>query len=174
MRTLTACFLTLGLGLSAPPAVATAYNGVEADPKVRAGTPSPEARMRQATFVRKHNPVPKQTRAIDLDGDGAVSQEEARAYYAWLFKLLDRNGDGAITKLEFIKALGPGRMQISLSERTTKIERLGVLFSRLDKDGDEQIDGAEFMGACDNHFASADANGDGIVTLEEFGSRQAL
>ncbi len=174
MRTLTACFVTLSIGVLAQPALATAYTGVEAGPTVRGAAAQALAPTRQATFVRKQSPAPKQARSIDLDGDGVVTEEEARAYYTWLFNLLDRDGDGVVTKLEFIKALGPGRVQISLSERSARVERLGVLFLRLDKDGDEQITSAEFMGACDNHFASADADGDGIVTVEEFGSRRPL
>lgn len=168
MRTLTACFLTLGIGFMAPPALAMPSHDGEPSVAVRGAMPSAFAPARPPPDA------PKQSRPIDLDGDGIVSEAEARAYYAWLFGLLDRDGDGVVTRLEFITALGPRKGPITLAQRSAFVERLGVLFARLDKDGDEEISAREFMAACDNHFAGADVDGDGVVTLEEFTSRNPL
>lgn len=165
-RTLTACCLTLTLGLLAPQApLAKAYTGGEA---VDGGASA-------AAFAPGRVPGAAQQRSpIDLDGDGSISEEEARRYYRWIFTYLDSDRDGIVTKSEFVAVLAPRGAQLASARREARLERLDVLFGRLDKDGDDQLAQREFMGACDDHFATADVDGDGEVSLYEFRSRRPL
>lgn len=109
---------------------------------------------------------------IDSDRDGEISLAEANAHYSWLFNLLDQDHDGAIRKVEFVGTLELNKPDPA--QRQAHRHRLGELFARLDGDGDAVILEGEFLAACDSHFSSSDADGDGRVSVWEFRSRRAL
>ncbi len=87
-------------------------------------------------------------RALDKDGDGAISRDEARARGAKRFGRLDADGDGKVSREEFL-----GRHQRR--------------FAGLDADGDGAVTRDEFDARSDARFEKIDQNGDGRVTLEE-------
>ena len=78
---------------------------------------------------------------LDADGDGRITRKEYNAGFA----MLDTNGDGFINREEFNCASG-------------------APFAMLDKDGDGQISRAEWNAG----FDCFDADKDGYITAKEF------
>jgi len=103
--------------------------------------------------------------ALDTNGDGAVSKDEAAAgapRMAEHFAEIDTSGDGLITKDEMQAARGKHHqeMQARGEER----------FKGADKNGDGVIDLAEAqqgMPRAAEHFKALDTDGNGNLTREE-------
>jgi Ca2+-binding EF-hand superfamily protein len=105
---------------------------------------------------------------MDSDHNGTVSMQEFHNYLrqrrqehkqAWL-KQMDSNGDGSVSQDEYI------------AYQTKKAQSR---FTRLDKNHDGVLN-ADELGKCSHHrrhhggkglFHKLDANGDGVITLEE-------
>lgn len=147
-------------------------------PAALLATPHPGAPgldLRGATPPHQEKREERAEGVLDLDGDGLVSEDEARRYYAWIFDLLDRDRDGGVVRAEFVDALLGTSPRGGDRERVEgRIERLGTLFRRLDSDDDGRLTEAEFMRACHAHFVSSDDDGDGSVSVREFRSGQPL
>jgi Ca2+-binding EF-hand superfamily protein len=116
-----------------------------------------------------------------INGSGSLSSAD---FYTSMFKKLDENGDGKITKAEFEKA--QAKMGIS-------VEDADKLFSQVDTDSDGSISSTENETFLKNHkpsgppppppsssstssssgisltdlFAQTDSDGDGILTESE-------
>ncbi len=116
---------------------------------VFAGAPAPKADETPVIFTK-----------IDANKDGKLSREEFSSYWIAIFRTADANRDGVY----------------DAGERKS---RAIVLMKELDSNGDGFISMAEF--SCKepdldlskpspgkSQFDIADANGDGVVTLEEF------
>lgn len=99
----------------------------------------------------------------------ASAQEDIRA----IFEILDENGDGQISREEFLRAktvlfyraladvdqdqrLGPDEINIKPEA-----------FAEADLNGDGKLSGAEFVQARFTQFDAIDANGDQVITFEE-------
>ena len=106
-----------------------------------------------------------------------VAAERARAADADdqpRFTILDEDGDGVVTEIEYL------RNKIKIFFRAVKDinqdPRLGPddinvtpqAFADADLDGDGKLSGAEFAQARFTQFDSIDANGDQKITSEEF------
>lgn len=83
--------------------------------------------------------------ALDTDQDGAVSKEEINSFAAEAFKLLDKNGDGHITAVEFGAMVTPEQ------------------FAAANTNGDGGISLKEFEAQVAADFAAADRSGDGTL-----------
>ncbi len=83
--------------------------------------------------------------ALDTDQDGAVSKEEINTFAAEAFKVLDKNGDGYITIVEFGTMVTPEQ------------------FAATNTNGDGGISLQEFEAQVAADFAAADRNGDGSL-----------
>ncbi len=102
-------------------------------------------------------------KAADTNGDGQISQAEAKAGLPMVydhFDFLDVDNDGFVNKAEFDRLRDPVAM------RTEVLSRLKAA----DKDGNGKLDQAEAafaLPALAARFAQFDANKDGYVTLDE-------
>eukprot|EP00005_Dracoamoeba_jomungandri_P010360 CAMPEP_0174276152 /NCGR_PEP_ID=MMETSP0439-20130205/60225_1 /TAXON_ID=0 /ORGANISM="Stereomyxa ramosa, Strain Chinc5" /LENGTH=174 /DNA_ID=CAMNT_0015368343 /DNA_START=695 /DNA_END=1219 /DNA_ORIENTATION=- len=135
---------------------------------------------------------------MDVNGDGVISLEEliaemideeasdaeCRLAGKVALKEMDANGDGEISWDEFVcyctgfapeqeKIMSPGETKIML-------ESAQLLFKGLDRDGNGMLDKEEmklglklwgcdwFEGDFDTKWKELDANGDGVLSFEEF------
>ncbi len=104
---------------------------------------------------------------LDLDGDGAVEQEE---FVAGVDKSLARRIDRleesqrprAKRMLERLDSDGDGR--VSETERSAWV---GRMFERLDTNGDARLTQDETRARVERMFARADVNGDGAIDRQE-------
>jgi EF-hand domain pair/EF hand len=106
-----------------------------------------------------------------------VAAERARAADADdrpRFTILDEDGDGVVTKVEFLR--NKTKIFFRAVKDIDQDPRLGPdeinvtpqAFADADLDGDGKISGAEFVQARFTQFDSIDANGDQKITSEEF------
>ena len=107
-------------------------------------------------------------KSVDTNGDGAISKSEFNAYYAKHnakhFKELDTNHDGKITPDEM---QGGSRQQMGRSDGTT---HLNQRFEAADANHDGGLDKTEAnaMPMLNAYFDQVDANHDGKVTRQEY------
>ena len=100
-------------------------------------------------------------RTMDSNADGAISRAEFDAFNANRFKELDANGDGKITREEM------------LAERKKVVEKSKKSLNESFDEADANHDGAlteeeaKKMPMLAGHFATLDANHDGKLTREE-------
>ena len=99
----------------------------------------------QIRTPRKQFEVNKDTMdAMDLDGDGKVSNEEMNMKVtiekAW--QKFDEDGNGVITKQELVKILKANHMASSDKEVMRKAD---TIMAQADKDGDGVVDYNEFV-----------------------------
>lgn len=98
---------------------------------------------------------------IDTNGDGVISKDEILAARQRLFSRLDRNGDGVIDKDEIDTA------RDAIMDRAEAAEaRLGNAMRRVDANSDGKISQDEFR-ASTPLFDLADRNGDGKLSPDE-------
>jgi len=103
-------------------------------------------------------------RAMDTDGDGAISSAEHAAGAKKMSTEMDANHDGYVTAAEMDahwaakgKADKAGKMKMSSADKIKEI----------DTDGDGRISAAEHEAGSQKMFAKMDANADGKVTDAE-------
>lgn len=94
----------------------------------------------------------------DSNGDGVITRVEFLAARSARFARMDRNGDGVVARDDF------GRM---LKFRPQAGERLDAVIEQLDKNGDGRVTRAEFDAAPTLIFDRADANSDGRIDKAE-------
>lgn len=97
-----------------------------------------------------------------------------------IFAIIDKNGDGKITRAEFTER----KMEVFFQKDVNRDTRLSreefssigqAEFDAADLDGDGTLSTFEFDQAPFANFEAVDANGDGVITLEEFlGFRQQM
>ena len=96
----------------------------------------------------------------DVNGDGAISLDEVRARDLERFAEIDVNTDGFLTQDEMIA--------FKEAQRRARLERrVARRFENLDSDGDGLISAAEHAAREHPMFERADANEDGLLTMEE-------
>jgi Ca2+-binding EF-hand superfamily protein len=95
----------------------------------------------------------EQLKAADRDHDGQVSRAELVSHRTTQWSRFDRNGDGYFSRDDL-----PGFVQDRWNG-----EKLVQLRRAYDRNGDDRISRAEFVGGPTPAFDVADANGDGLV-----------
>ena len=116
----------------------------------------PEGKMHEGNMRGQYEE--KIFKEMDTNGDGAISKAEFDAFHAKRFKEMDSNGDGKIT-LDEMKA-----------EHKKLLEKGGRMrFDEADTNHDGALsrEEAEKMPGLSKHFDEMDANHDGKVTREE-------
>ncbi len=116
---------------------------------------------------------------IDANRDGRLSLREMRNAVN-LIKVLDRDGDGKISKTEFLRiyqltlAHGANADRIALDEidgvrkRFTGAPdpRAPLWFQKMDLNGDGDLSRREFLGTA-QQFKEIDLDGDGLISVDE-------
>jgi hypothetical protein len=95
--------------------------------------------------------------AADKNGDGLVSKQEFLDERAKQYDTLDANRDGWLSQGELASGLPNARARMLLP----------FMFGQFDTDGDGRVTRAEFAKAPTPGFDRADANGDGLVSQAE-------
>jgi Ca2+-binding EF-hand superfamily protein len=106
---------------------------------------------------------------LDTDKSGGITLEEATAPQREQFKTNDANGDGFITEDEARAAFAaqvPPEMMEAMKERGMP-DPGSTFVKNLDKNGDGKVDLAEFEQPTKDSFAAMDTNGDGIADEAE-------
>ena len=100
---------------------------------------------------------------IDRNGDGALSKSEFAAFNAQRFKRMDKNGDGKITHDE----MEAGHKQGGGNNATTHLDSR---FNAADVNRDKGLnrEEAKAMPMLSMYFDEVDADKDGKVTREEY------
>ncbi len=122
---------------------------------VRTGS-VPPARKESIRLLRTHR-----FGDLDRDGDGRVTRAEYLAFGRALFRAIDRNGDGVMTKAEQGR-FRPGRAGPEPGPAPDRV------FAALDRDGDGAVTAAEIAATRAAAFDWADLNEDGVITRDEF------
>ena len=108
-------------------------------------------------MARRQGEQPQELwKQYDLNGDGKVTREEFMAVRAVCFARYDASGTGMLT-LEEVKKFSTAQTA----------DRLNAEFSRLDLDGDGFISREEFDRESDRLFRQLDTNGDGVIAGTE-------
>jgi len=95
-----------------------------------------------------------------LTRDGRVTMAELAAHSGTVFRRLDADGDGLVSRAEFLAFPLPASVPLDGPARAD-------LFDHLDEDGDGRIHGGEWEVATDRAANLRDLDGDGVVTLRE-------
>jgi len=112
----------------------------------------------------------------DLDGDGAVTAEEARERRGNVFASFDANEDGYLDAEEYVlfdqaRALDQAENEPQGQGRRANNPANGMRLKINDTDGDGMVSEAEFLDNAAPWIAGIDRDGDGVVTRADFGPR---
>lgn len=104
---------------------------------------------------------------VDTNGDAVISTDEAAAWQEEAFAAMDADGDGELTKEEYVAVhLGPGS---GTGPRATAMtERKEARFAEADRNTDGKLALDEFMASGEARFTKADRDSDGKVSVWEF------
>lgn len=107
--------------------------------------------------------------AIDIDQSGAMSKAELKAFGEMLFRQMDRDGSGDLSRSELLFWDGGLRELAAARDRAAAFDaEMGRIFDGLDKDGDGLVDLKEQKDGLDDAMAQADRDGDGELSFDEY------
>lgn len=110
---------------------------------------------------------PGRLAAVDLNNDGAISQDEATEARRQMFSRLDRNADGQISIEEMQSARNTVKATAQMVDAMIVIRT-----RRMDADGNGALSMDEFI-AKNPMFERIDRNGDGVASAEEIAEARA-
>ena len=103
---------------------------------------------------------------LDRNGDGVITRDEMDAARQAAFERLDANRDGVLDEDEFA-ARNPDPESIAPPELESRRKR-DPRFVQLDRNGDGRISLDEYLADGHDRFQRADRNRDGKLTRAEF------
>ena len=105
---------------------------------------------------------------VDQNNDGTIAADEAAAWHEANFEQMDEDGDGMVSKGEFLAGgMHQGRGARHFSRRDAR-------FAEIDADKDGNITLAEYIDDTKARFAAADTDGDGKVSVWEYRGRSRM
>jgi len=117
---------------------------------------------------RGHGYMMQRMSAIDANGDGMISDDEAAAQVEAVFLAMDADEDGELTLEEFMAVrMGPGEGRNAERQKMMQ-ERKKARYTEMDTDKNGKVSKAEFIGHGKARFEAADTDKDGKVTPWEF------
>ena len=127
--------------------------------------------------VAKNNPASdldpeKAVAAMDKNGDGKISKDEAPEDLVLFFSNYDTNADGSIDKKEseaivtYLKQLSPDSKKTAKQTPAEKVTAKSIM-KGLDQNGDGKITKEEAPQQLKDAFGYVDTNKDGFIDLEE-------
>lgn len=112
---------------------------------------------------------------FDLDGNGAITLQEAVSNAETRFDTADANTDGVLTEDE-IKARAEERMaEKDNAERKGEgrhMRRISRMIDRVDANGNGAIERTEAIDAATERFTRLDADGNGSLTMDEISKQR--
>ena len=113
----------------------------------------------------------------DLDGNGAVTVEEARERRSDVFASFDANDDGFLDAEEYelfdeARALDQAENEPQGMGRGNRNPANGMRLEVNDTDGDGKVSRDEFLDNAASWIEMIDRNADGVVTRADFGPRR--
>lgn len=112
----------------------------------------------------------------DLNGDGAVTAEEARERRGNVFASFDANDDGFLDAEEYVlfdeaRAQDQAENEPKGMGKGARNPANGMRLEVNDTDGDGKVSEVEFLDNAASWIKMIDRNGDGVVTVADFGPR---
>ncbi len=112
----------------------------------------------------------------DLNGDGAVTAEEARERRGNVFASFDANDDGFLDAEEYVlfdeaRAQDQAENEPKGMGKGARNPANGMRLEVNDIDGDGKVSEVEFLDNAASWIKMIDRNGDGVVTVADFGPR---
>ena len=108
----------------------------------------------------------------DLNGDGAVTVDEARQHRITVFDMFDQDGDNYLDAEEyaiFDDVRDANREAFGAEFGTiTKDGSFGISLRFIDRDGNGVVSIGEFMSRAGEWIQLMDRNTDGIITADDF------
>jgi Ca2+-binding EF-hand superfamily protein len=104
----------------------------------------------------------KHFKMMDKDGDGKVSRTEHAAAAKQMFAQCDANQDGIVTSVEMDAAMAAKGEKVGKNDKTSA-EKIKMI----DQNGDGQLTSAEHEAGTEQMFAKMDADSDGSLSKKE-------
>lgn len=172
------------------------YDNYDVYPPERAGVPGgapysnwyPQQRREAMDQQREQDPraraerrawsaitqADRDSRTVDANGDGVISDTEAANYAERRFSRLDSDGNGQISKSEYRNADVSMAVAFLKDQETYEQarSRSEKAFQKLDANDDGQISRQDYVNSFEKAFQNVDFDDDGEVTVWEFRSQQ--
>lgn len=110
---------------------------------------------------------------MDLDGDGTLDSGEVEALRLKVFNRMDDDRDGVLTRAEFVDRWIETIAPDGDPRRARLAELRSERFDELDSEADGALTREEYVADGRARFKAADRDGDGRLSVDEFGAEAA-
>lgn len=108
---------------------------------------------------------------LDADGNHMVSNDEFNAYYGNVFDELDTNKDGVVDAKEWVGTKSTNKVSIATGGYSRELRSMKMM-GMMDKDGDHKVTKDEFIAYHDMLFSAMDKSGDKQIDGQEWLAKQ--
>lgn len=108
---------------------------------------------------------------LDADGNHMVTKAEFDGYYGQVFDELDKNKDGSIDAKEWAGTKTDEKISIATGGYSRELRAMKMM-GMVDKDGDHKVSKSEFIAYHDTLFSAMDKSGDSQIDGQEWLAKQ--